>query len=76
MSYQQLCGALGMLKSDGAALDWKKLDSDLRAMARLPEYEMNAAASPVLRTYRTMAIQRRLIGRGQLFDLHDCVPLI
>lgn len=76
MHYQQLCGALGMLKTAGQQLPWGELNSTLRNLAVMPTYEMEAAAEPLLRQYRDICLSLGLIGRGELFSADDCVPLI
>ena len=80
MSYQQLCGALGMLKTNGVELDWEIINEQLKEIARLNTAEsslaMNTAAQPLLRQYRDMCLERGLIRRGELFNLDDCVPLV
>ena len=80
MSYHQLCGALGMLKTNGVELPWEEINEQMKEIARLNTAEsslaMNTAAQPLLRRYRDMCLERGLIRRGELFDLNDCVPLV
>lgn len=78
MTYQQLCGALGALKTAGADLDWTAINEELKSIARLGKnpLEMNTAAEPLLRRYRDMCLEMGLIKRGELFNLDDCVPLV
>ena len=78
MTYQQLCGALGALKTANVELDWTAINEELKAIARLGKnpLEMNSAAEPLLRRYRDMCLEMGLIQRGELFNLDDCVPLV
>ena len=79
-SYDQLCGALGVLKSAGVEMDWSAINEQLKSIARLNTSEsamaMNQAAQPLLRQYRDMCLELGLIRQGQLFDRHDCRPLV
>jgi len=80
MNYDQLCGALGMLKTNGVELDWNSINQTMREIAALNTADsalaMNTAAEPLHRKYRDMCLERGLIQRGYMFDAHDCVPLI
>jgi hypothetical protein len=75
MNYEQLCGALGVLKSAGVDLPWVEINDQLRAVARLNIAEREAAAESLLRQYRNMCLERGLIRSGELFNISDCVSL-
>lgn len=92
-NYNQLCGALGVLKQANANLDWAAINEQMRDIGRrvgIAEFGDPIAQTPATgisdpvhaevnqlhRKYRDMCLQAGLIGRGQLFDMHDCVPLV
>lgn len=75
MNYEQLCGALGVLKSAGVDLPWVEINDQLISISRLSTTEMEMAAEPMLRQYRNMCLERGLMRRGELFNISDCVSL-
>lgn len=75
MNYEQLCGALGALKTSGVKLDWKKINNELLEIAK-NQITVNTEAEPLLRKYRRLCLDIGIIRPGELFCLNDCVPLI
>jgi len=80
-TYQQLCGALGVLKTNGAELEWVGIDKKMRDLGR--RVGTATWSDPVhdeiraeYRKYRDICLKKNLIKNGQLFNLNDCVPLI
>lgn len=76
--YDQLCGALGLLKQNGADLPWKGLNDTLRSVAR-EHGPYNCDTDEIIalhRQYRKECINLGLIRIGELFRLDDARPLI
>jgi hypothetical protein len=84
--YDQLCGALGLLKQNGVDLPWEGLNTTLKDIGRgLGQYRdtdialfnaTNERARTMLKVFRMMCLQKKLIGVGELFNEYDCVPLV
>lgn len=91
--YEQLCGALGLLKQAGAKLPWEEINLQMRDIGRrvgiarlgdpIEQTPATGMSDPVHaeidqlhRQYRDLCLQAGLIGRGQLFNKDDCVPLV
>lgn len=76
--FNQLAGALGMLKQHGEQLDWASLDATMRRVAAEhgPAHCDTEEIKAMHRTYRDLCLSHGLINRGELFDDRDAVPLI
>ena len=75
--WDQLAGALGMLKSNGVDLPWSELNMKLRQIAA--EHGPNCDTDEVklmYRQYRDMCLDLGLIRQGENFDWRDAVPLV
>lgn len=87
-NYDQLCGALGVLKANGATLPWEEIDATMRDIGRRLGIAMDAEEGKGIfdpvhdeiavlhRKYRKMCMDAGFIRKGELFDEHDCIPLI
>lgn len=73
--WNQLAGALGVLKTNGHALPWAEIDQQLRTLAAAGA-ESDKTVRELHRKYRDMCLERHLIEPGYLFNEHDCIPLI
>lgn len=88
--YDQLCGALGMLKTAGVDLDWPTINDQMReiglrvgiaefgdphADTRPPLPPLGISLHDLHRKYRDECLVRGLIRRGELFNDDDCMGL-
>ena len=92
MIYEQLAGALGALKQDGADLDWPALNEQMRDLGRRlgiatygdphtgapPQHDadLQAEIATLHRQYRDMCLARGIVRVGELFDDRDFWPLV
>lgn len=76
--YNQLAGALGLLKSNGVELPWGEINETLRKVAAEngPDKCDTVEVKNMHRQYRDKCLDLGLVQRGELFNDHDCVPLI
>lgn len=76
-NYEQLCGALGVLKSAGADLRWHDLLDELRQLAAAGDdpLKLHESAAPMLQKYRDMCVDRGLIRAGDSFTTSDAESL-
>jgi len=76
--YNQLSGALGVLKNAGIDLPYSTLNERLQQIAadHGPEGCDTDEVRTLHRQYRDIALHHGLIQRGELFTIHDCTPLI
>lgn len=78
--YADLCCALGLLKQNGADLDWAALDAKLREISCNANGDiraLNKASASLAKKYRSMCVEQGLLKPGEMFDWRrDCVPLI
>jgi len=75
--YNQLAGALGVLRSNDVDLPYTDLNEQLRIIARDngPENCDTDEVRVMHRKYRDMCIDLGLINRGEIFSFRDVVPL-
>ena len=79
MNYEQLCGALGLLKQSGAEMEWGTVDDMLRHFAaRLGagDGSVHDEIDVALRAHRDECLRLGLIRRGELFGRDDMIPIV
>lgn len=76
--YDQLAGALGVLKQNDVDLPWGEINEKLRKIAAEhgPENCDTDEVREMHREYRDKCLEMGFIRRGELFNHHDIVPLI
>jgi len=76
--YNQLAGALGLLKENGYDLPWAEINETLqRIAAEQGPFECDTPeVIQMHRYYRDLCIKTGSIGIGELFNEKDCVPLV
>lgn len=76
--YEQLCGALGVLKSSGENLPWVEINETLRKIAAdNGPFDCDIDEVKAMhRQYRDRCLRLKLLNPGELFDLNDCIPII
>lgn len=72
--YQQVCGLLGLLKTNGADLNWSAIDSEMRQVSQNGTAEQ--WATNCHRKYRDMVLSRGLLKNGEVTSHSDVVPLV
>ena len=75
--YNQLAGALGVLKQNGTDLPWSELDEKLKKIAAEngPDQCDTEEVREMHKKFRDQCLSLGLINAGELFDIRDSIPL-